>query len=323
MRRCSTAPRGTPAAASSRPRETRWRVTSALSAGVLVLATGGLLGQARAEQEKGREQWQRVPEIFTAMGVRSGSTVADVGAGDGFFTTRLARAVGPDGRVYAVDVSDAALDRLKKRLAEDNIQNVVIVKSTPDDPKLPENTIDAALIINAYHEMDQHQAMLSALRRALKPDGRLVIVEPVAPSRRGRPRAEQAKSHEIDPEYVLQDARASGFRVIGLQDPFTRRQGDIEWMMTLQPGDLPAVAAAPQQPEPTASGTWEDPAIRVSLEDFATLAASGSVTIIDVRDPESFAAGHIPGALSVPLETVENAAERLRKLGKPIVSYCS
>jgi predicted methyltransferase len=298
-------------------------VTSAFSAIALVLATAALLGQTRAEQEKQREQWQKVPEIFAAMGVRSGATVADVGAGDGFFTSRLARAVGPNGRVYAVDVSDAALDRLRKRLAEDGIQDVVIVKSAPDDPRLPENTIDAALIINAYHEMDQHQSMLSALRRALKADGRLVVVEPVSPSRRGRPRAEQTKSHEIDPEYLLQDARASGFRVIGLQDPFTRRQGDIEWMMTLQPGDLPAVAAAPQQPEPPVSVAWKDPAIRVSFDEFTALAAGRAVTIIDGRDPESFASGHIPGALSVPLETVENAAERLRKLGKPIVSYCS
>jgi ubiquinone/menaquinone biosynthesis C-methylase UbiE len=178
-----------------------------------------------------------VPDIFAAMGVHPGAVVADVGAGDGFFTSRLARAVGPEGRVHAVDINAGTLERLKRRLADEAIENVTLVQGARDDPRLPEAAIDAALIVNAYHEMDQHQSMLAALRRALKPDGRLVVVEPVTPSRRGRTRAEQTKAHEIDPEYLLQDARAAGFRVVGLRDPFTSRgtDGDIEWMMTLQP----------------------------------------------------------------------------------------
>jgi len=282
-----------------------------------------LLGQDRAADEGRREKWQKVDAIFAEMGVRPGAIVADVGAGDGFFTSRLARAVGANGRVFAVDIDDAAMERLRKRLQAEGIENVAIVKGTTDDPKLPERTLDAALIVNAYHEMEQHQSILAALRRALKPDGRLVIVEPVTPSRRGRPRADEVRSHEIDPEYVLQDARAAGFGVVGLKDPFTRREDEIHWLIALQPGDMPAPRSAATEPSPEENEALKDPALRISLEQFVDLATKGAVTIVDVRGEESFAAGHIPGALVIPLGSVESSVERLRSLGKPVVTYCS
>ena len=282
-----------------------------------------LLGQERAAQEGRREKWQKVDAIFAEMGVRPGAIVADVGAGDGFFTSRLARAVGVNGRVFAVDIDDAAMDRLRKRLHEEGIENVTIVKGTTDDPKLPERTLDAALVVNAYHEMEQHQSILAALRRALKPDGRLVIVEPVTPSRRGRPRADEVRSHEIDPEYVLQDARAAGFAVVALRDPFTRRDDEIHWLIALQPGDMPAASTPPTEPGPETDEALKDPALRISLDEFVGLAAKGAVTIVDVRGEESFADGHIPGALLIPLRSIEGSVERLRSLRKPVVTYCS
>jgi predicted methyltransferase len=290
-----------------------------------LLLTGlSLSAQRRADQEGSREQWQKVDEIFAALGVRPGATIADVGAGDGFFTIRLSRAVGPDGRILAVDIDDDALGRLRRRLEEERLHNVAVIKGMPDDPKLPEGTLDGALIVNAYHEMREHQQMLSALHRALKADGRLVIVEPVRDSRRGRPRADQVRNHEIDPEFVLQDARAAGFRVVGLQDPFTIRNVSLEWLMVLQPAEMSASAgnaAAPGAEEP--AGDVSDPALRVSVDEFRRLASAGAVAIVDVRDAGSFAAGHIPGALSIPLQSIEGGVEQLRKLGKPIVTYCS
>ena len=283
-----------------------------------------LAAQDRGAEERRREQWQKVDEIFAAMAIRPGAVVADVGAGDGFFTSRLARAVGHDGRVFAVDIDDAALERLRRRLADDGIQNVTIIKGTTDDPKLPDGVLDAALIINAYHEMPQHQSILAALRRALKPEGRLVIVEPIEASRRGRPRADQVRDHEIDPEFVLQDARKAGFRVVGLQDPFTVRKSSMEWLMTLQPASTPAVSASTSAPsEAVPAEPLNDPALRIPVEEFKTLLAAGAVTTVDVRDPDSFAGGHIPGAISSPLESVASRVEQLRSLGKSIVTYCS
>lgn len=226
--------------------------------------------------------------------------------------------------MFAVDIDDAAIARLRKRLQEDGIDNVTIVKGTMEDPKLPDTSLDAALIVNAYHEMEQHQSILAALRRALKPDGRLVIVEPVTPSRRGRPRADEAKSHEIDPGYVLQDARAAGFAVVSLKDPFTRRDGDIEWLMTLRPGDMPPVASTATTISPEASDAeLKDPSLRIPLEELVSLFAKGTVTVVDVRDGESFVAGHIPGAIWIPLSSVERSTEQLRALAKPVVTYCS
>ena len=293
----------------------------ALAASVLLCAS--LAAQDRAADERRREEWQKVDQIFAAMGVRAGATVADVGAGDGFFTSRLSRAVGPQGRVFAVDIDDKALERLRRRLEEEKIQNVTVIRGTTDDPKLPDRTLDAALIVNSYHEMTEHQTILSALRRALKPDGRLVIVEPVSESRRGRPRADQVKDHEIDPEFVLQETRAAGFRVVGLEDPFTVRSSSLEWLMVLQPRDMSPPAPSATAAQSGAAGESSDPGLRIALEDFSRLLSTKSIAVVDVRDAESFAAGHIPGAIAVPLDSVEGAAERLRSLNKAVVTYCS
>lgn len=289
-----------------------------------LLSASPVLGQDRTAQERRREQWQNVEGIFAEMGVRPGASVADIGAGDGFFTSRLARAVGPDGRVFAVDIDDAAIARLRKRLQEEDIENVTIVKGALDDPKLPEATLDAALIVNAYHELEQHQLILAALRRALKPDGRLVIVEPVTPSRRGRPRADEVRSHEIDPEYALQDARAVGFAVLSLKDPFTRRDDEIEWLMTLRPGDMPpATPTRTTTARETNQAELDDPALRIPIDELIALTSKGAVTVVDVRDRDSFVAGHIPDAIWIPLSSVDRSVEQLRALARPVVTYCS
>ena len=307
-------------------------LTSVRRAGwALVLIAGlsgaaSVLGQSGGQEEARREGWQKADEIFLALGVRPGATVADVGSGDGFFTVRLARSIGPDGRVYAVDIDDRALDRLKRRLADERLQNVVVLKGTVDDPKLPAGTLDAALIVNAYHEMPQHHAMLTAVQRALKTGGRLVIVEPITDARRGRSRAEQVKNHEIAPELVLADARAAGFRIVGLQDPFLTRERETQWLLTLQPGG--PIVAAPTEPPPAATEDpsereLRDPSLRISQEDFQKLKASGNVTVVDVRDAESFVEGHIPGAISIPLPSIDTAADTFKQSGTPIVTYCS
>jgi predicted methyltransferase len=294
---------------------------------LLICSLGALplLAQTRQAEEGRREEWQKVDQILSAMGVRPGATVADVGAGDGFFTTRLARAVGADGRVFAVDIDEGALTRLRKRLEDEGIRNVFVVKGTATDPRLPERTLDAALIINAYHEMTDHQQVLVALRSALKPDGRLVIVEPISDVKRNGTRAEQTREHEIAPEFVQADARSAGFRIVGMQDPFTSRGRDLEWLLALQPAEPVSgnTTTLGVGRAPSTSNEAADPILRITQQEFVKLSTARAVTIVDVRDVAAFEVGHIPGAISVPLESVEQSAERLRKFGKPIVTYCS
>jgi ubiquinone/menaquinone biosynthesis C-methylase UbiE len=322
--------------------------TGVRSAGLIALVWLAILGapaaagqdsSARTREESQRETWQKVPKILEALGVGSGAVVADIGAGGGFFTVRLARAVGPTGRVYAVDVNTRVIEQLRKRVADEGLSNVVVLEGSAWDPRLASATLDAALIVNSYHEMPEHQAMLANLRQALKPGGRLVIIEPISSSRRDVPRDVQTRSHEIGAEHVQQDAREAGFRVVRLEDPFVtrRRQGpegdDDEWLLVLRPAASPApvptTASASEGNRQLAEGEgdskaeWKSPALRITVDQFKQLQAKGGVFVLDVRDAESYREGHLPGAILMPLETVEARAAELRAEKKPIITYCS
>jgi ubiquinone/menaquinone biosynthesis C-methylase UbiE len=107
-----------------------------------------------------------------------GSKVADIGAGEGFFTTRLAKVVGPAGRVFAVDIDDKyAIPKLKELVEKQSLTNVAIIHNKPDDPELPLRSLDAALMVNTYHEVEPYHEMLAHIRDSLKPGGRLVVVD--------------------------------------------------------------------------------------------------------------------------------------------------
>lgn len=182
-----------------------------------VLAAGTLAAQ---EGEEARERWQRVGDVFAALGVAPGAHVADIGAGGGFFTARLAQVVGTNGRVFAVDVDSAMIGRLEQRAARERWSNVEIIRSRPDDPRLPHGVLDAALIVNAYHEFTEVAAMLRGLARALRPGGRLVIVDQVPP--RGRLRDErsvQERAHELGSWFAVRDLVEADFRIVSLEDP--------------------------------------------------------------------------------------------------------
>ena len=131
-------------------------------------------GLARSAERLREEEPDRA---LDAIGIARGATIADVGAGSGYFTVRLARRVGPTGRVYANDVQREMLERLDRRLKADNMSNVTLVLGEEADPKLPTAALDLVLMVDVYHELAQPQAMLRQLRAALKPDGRLVLVE--------------------------------------------------------------------------------------------------------------------------------------------------
>lgn len=203
----------------------------------VIAAASGQAARAQLDTtEVDRDDWQKVPEIFAAMGVSEGSRVADIGAGGGFFTVRLARTVGPNGRVFAVDVSASAVRDLKERIVRERLENVEVIAGYAADPRLP-GSLDAVLIVNAYHEMREHQGMLDKIRQALKLAGRLVIVEPIAQNRRQTSRAQQQSNHEIAIDYVAEDLRQAGFEIVERRDRFIENllDRDTEWLIVARP----------------------------------------------------------------------------------------
>jgi ubiquinone/menaquinone biosynthesis C-methylase UbiE len=165
-----------------------------LAAGVLALA--GALGAQVAQQanstyqtEAGRktvaqslaaptrEQTQKPGDLIKTMGLMPGMTVADVGTGVGYMLPFLSRRVGPAGRVLAEDIFDDFLAGAKETAATQKLENITFVKGAETDPNLPEGQVDMELVLDAYHHFDYPERMLAALRKALKPDGKLVVVE--------------------------------------------------------------------------------------------------------------------------------------------------
>lgn len=310
-------------------------------AALLALASVLVVAPASAQPSRSdrheatpREQWQKVDEIFAALQVKPGAVVADIGAGDGFFTTRLAAAVGATGRVHAVDIGASVLRRLEGKVAAAGLTNVEVIEGAVDDPRLPAASLDAALIVNAYHEMTEHEAMLAKIRAALKPGGRLVIVEPISASRRSRPRGEQTRNHEIAIDFVREEAREAGFAQMAMADPFTSRprggRKDEEWMLVLTPAQVeaPAAVAPPADAAQVFSAgndAWKAPELRIRVEEFKKQAAAGNVLVLDVRDPVSYRQGHLPGAVLMTPEELSTPAGAARLKGEKrlIVAYCS
>jgi ubiquinone/menaquinone biosynthesis C-methylase UbiE len=128
-------------------------------------------------ERREREDEENPDLAMRLIRVQRGQTVADLGAGSGYYTRRLARAVGATGKVYAVDIQQGMLDLLQAALAREKITNVVPVLGGVDDPRLPADSLDMILMVDVYHEFSQPQMMLQRMRTALKPGGRLVLLE--------------------------------------------------------------------------------------------------------------------------------------------------
>jgi predicted methyltransferase len=156
-----------------------------------------------------RDAYQRPDQIMDALLIGEGSTVADLGAGGGWFTVRLARRVGPNGRVYAEDIQPAMIQAIERRVQREELRNVQTVLGTPTDPKIPRGSLDAVLIVDAYHEMEQPVTLLRNIAKSLKPAGTIGIVNYKKDGGGPGPAMEE----RVDPDQVIRDARAAGLEL--------------------------------------------------------------------------------------------------------------
>jgi ubiquinone/menaquinone biosynthesis C-methylase UbiE len=155
-----------------------------------------------------RESDERPDQALEAIGIRKGSTVADIGAGVGYFTWRLAERVGPDGIVYGEDIQQRMLDQLLKNMDARRLTNVKPVLGTIDDPKLPKNSLDLVLLVDVYHEFSEPEKMLDRIREALKPGGRIVFLE----YRAEDPKVPIRPEHEMTVSQVRAEVEPEGYR---------------------------------------------------------------------------------------------------------------
>ena len=198
-------------------------VAVAVACGVAVAAIGaaqarhpvsgrriaGVMGhQGAAWLERAEREREEAPsKAIAALNIREGQVIADIGAGSGYYSALLSRAVGATGRIYATDIQPEMLTLLKQRIDREALTNVELVLGTETETRLPDNSIDLALMVDVYHELAQPQAFLKSVRRALKKDGRLVLIE----FRKEDPRVPIREEHKMTVKEARLELEAEGF----------------------------------------------------------------------------------------------------------------
>ena len=159
-----------------------------------------------------RDAWQKPEQIMDALAIAERASVADIGAGAGWFTIRLARRVGPNGKVYAQDIQRQMLEAIRRRVTREGLQNVETRLAAGSDPNLPPRSLDAVLVVDVYPEVEDRVTFLRNLSIALKPNGRIGVVN-YRPGK-GGPGPVGDEGTRVDETRVEQDARAAGLRVL-------------------------------------------------------------------------------------------------------------
>ena len=156
----------------------------------------------------GREKRLQIDRVMDLLGISAGKTVADIGAGSGWFTVRAARRVTASGTVYAVDINPEAARYIERRAAQENLSNVKTIVSQPDDPQLPANSIDAVLLLKTYHEVEKPVVLLRNLRPALRSGALVGVID----------RNGNGENHGVDSKVVIREAEEAGYTLAGRYD---------------------------------------------------------------------------------------------------------
>jgi ubiquinone/menaquinone biosynthesis C-methylase UbiE len=177
-----------------------------------------------------RQREEDCEQLLRALNVQAGQAVCDLGCGNGFYTLQLAPLVGPKGRVLAVDIQPEMLRLLEDRAEKQGVETIELIHGTPLDPRLPVGELDLVLLVDVYHEMSHPEEMLRAIRAALKPRGRLALVE----FRAEDPEVPIKPLHKMSKEQILRELPPNGFRLVEQYDK-------LPWqhVMFFDPSEIP------------------------------------------------------------------------------------
>ena len=159
-------------------------------------------------ESPGRDERLQINRVMDLLGISKGKSVADIGAGSGWFTIRAAKRVGAKDTVYAVDINPEAVRYIDDRMAKEHIANVKTVLSKPDDPQLPKDSVDAVLLLKTYHEVSNPIELLRNLRPALRNGARVGIID----------RNGNGEDHGVESDVVIREAKEAGYRLLKKYD---------------------------------------------------------------------------------------------------------
>ncbi len=175
-------------------------------------------------ESPGRDERLQINRVMEVLGIGPGKSVADIGAGSGWFTVRAAKRVGTGGIVYAVDINPEATRYIRERAKKEKLDNVKAVLSAPDDPSLPQS-VDAVLLLKTYHEVANPVTLLRNLRTALRPGAKVGVID----------RNGNGEDHGIDKDVVIAEAKEAGYR---LAEQYDFVKGDkMDYFLVFRAGE--------------------------------------------------------------------------------------
>lgn len=174
----------------------------------------GLHSQYTEQDWLERDDWMKTSALLEMAGVKEGDIVADIGCHEGYLSIHLSKKVLSNGKVYAVDVRNDRLETLQGNAEKRNLANITTVLGDYDDPKLPINALNVVFIMDTYHEMDSHEQILQHVKSALKPGGKLMLMEKLKKRVKNKSRQEQVSAHSLGANYVRKELEQAGFTII-------------------------------------------------------------------------------------------------------------
>lgn len=169
----------------------------------------------------GRDERLHVNQVMDALAIAPGKTVADIGAGSGWFTVRAAKRVTGSGTVYAVDINSEAIDYINQRIKKEQLHNVKTILSKPDNPELPPTSIDSVLLLKTYHEIANPVALLRNLRASLRPGARVGVID----------RNGNGEDHGVQKDAVIREAGQAGYKLIEEHNDLVKAEDRVDYFL--------------------------------------------------------------------------------------------